>query len=97
MAINKPMEIAFADIKHILIDIVVVECHCHMWSLNVPNTDKTPGDFSIWCARKKRCCRCEYIGGKSAAFCVFGPLRVCQTYRYILLYILTAVLSSLLS
>ena len=34
MAINKPMEIAFGDMKHIIVDIVLVECNCalfHIW------------------------------------------------------------------
>ena len=58
MAINKPMEITFDDIKYIIIDIVLVECNCVLFifgSVNVSNTDKTPGDFRIWCARKKDC------------------------------------------
>ena len=71
MAINKPMEIAFGDIKHILIDIVVVECHCHMWSVNVPNTDKPPGDVRIWCARKR-----DVVAANIAA--VNLPLSVCS-------------------
>ena len=41
MAINKPMEITFYNIKHIIIDIVLVECHCvlglfHIWVSECP-------------------------------------------------------------
>ena len=39
MAINEPMEIAFGDIKHIIIDIVLVECHrviFHIWVSECP-------------------------------------------------------------
>ena len=39
MAINKPIEIAFGDIKHIIIDIVLVECNCvlfHIWVSKCP-------------------------------------------------------------
>ena len=51
MAMIKPMEIAFGDINHIIIDIYLVECHCvlfHLWVSECPNN--TPGDFPIWCA-----------------------------------------------
>ena len=33
MAITKPMEIAFDDVKHIIIDILLVECHCVLYSI----------------------------------------------------------------
>ena len=74
MAINKPMEMTFRDIKHIVIDIVLVECHCvllHIWVIS--QIQITLGDFRVWCARKKSFCRCEYRGDTSAAFCLFGP------------------------
>ena len=31
----------------------VIVCYFIFGSVNVPITDKTPGDFRIWCARKK--------------------------------------------
>ena len=36
----KPMEIAFGDINHIIIDIYIVECHCvlsYLWVSECPN------------------------------------------------------------
>ena len=39
MEIIKPMEIAFDDIKHIIIDILLVECHCvlfYIWVSECP-------------------------------------------------------------
>ena len=52
MTLIQPMEIAFDDIKHIIIDILLVEpsmslCYFISGSVNVPNTDKTPGDFAF--------------------------------------------------
>ena len=51
MAIKKkPTEIAFYDIKHIIIDILLVECRCMLlifWSVNIPNTYTTPGNFAL--------------------------------------------------
>ena len=45
MAIIKPVEVAFDDIKHnIIIDIVLVGCQCVLFlfgSVNVQNTEKT--------------------------------------------------------
>ena len=43
------MEIAFDDIKmfySILYSLNVVVCYFIFGSVNVPNTDKTPGDFA---------------------------------------------------
>ena len=40
--------------------------------MNVPKTDKTPGDFAFG-VHTKEFCRCEYRGDNSAAFCLFGP------------------------
>ena len=51
----KPMEIAFDDINHIIIDISLVECHCvlsNIWVSESPITETTSGDFRIWRARK---------------------------------------------
>ena len=44
------MEIAFNDIKHIIIVILLFECNCvllYIWVSECPNTDKTPGDFAF--------------------------------------------------
>ena len=41
------------------------------WSVNVPNTDKTPGDFRIRCTRKK-----DFVAANIAA--VNLPLFVCS-------------------
>ena len=71
------MEIAFGDIKHIIIDIVLVECHCvlfHIWVSECPQTDKTSIDFRVWCARKKRPHR-DFVAANIAA--VNRPLSVC--------------------
>ena len=40
MAITKPMEIAFDDVKHIIIDILLVECHCVLYSIWVIDCPK---------------------------------------------------------
>ena len=40
MAINKPMKIAFGDIKHITIDIVLIECHCVLFHIGVSECPK---------------------------------------------------------
>ena len=48
----KPMEIVFDDINHIIIDMSLVECYFVLFYvfvlINVPITDKPPGDFLIW-------------------------------------------------
>ena len=49
MTIIKPMEIAFDNIKHIMNDILhlnVIVCYFIYGSVNVPNTNKTHGDFA---------------------------------------------------
>ena len=77
MAINKPMEIAFGDIKHIIIDIVFVEYHCvlfHIWVSECPKKQiKLPAIFAFD-VHAKRILSFEYRGDYSAAFCVFGSL-----------------------
>ena len=65
----KPMEIAFDDIKHIIIDVLLVECHlCYFifGSVNVTNTD-----FRIWCARKN-----NFVAANIAA--IILPRSVCS-------------------
>ena len=74
MAVIKPMEIAFGDINQIIIDILLVECHCVLFnymSMNVPITDKIPSDFRIWCARKK-----DFVAANIAA--IIAPQSVCS-------------------
>ena len=71
MAINKPEKITFHNIKHIIIDIVLVSYFIFR-SVNVQNTDKTAISHLV-CTQIKFC-RCEYRGDYSAVFCVFGPL-----------------------
>ena len=73
MAMIKLMEIAFGDINQIIIDISLVECHCYsiLVSVNVPITDKTPGDFRIWCA-----CEKKFVAANIAA--IILPRSVCS-------------------
>ena len=89
MAMIKPMEITFDDIKHIIIDISLVECHCILLYILVSECPKYIYNFRrfrIWLVGRlvvfnvpsvctqKGFCRCEYRGDYSAAFCVSGPL-----------------------
>ena len=74
MTMIKPMEIAFDDINHIIIDTLllnVILCYFIFGSVNVPITDKTPGDFRIWCARKK-----DSVAANIAA--IVPPRSVCS-------------------
>ena len=79
MAMIKPVEIAFDDINHIIIDISLVECHCvlfYIWVSECPNYRYNSRRFSHLVCTQKQFCRCEYRGDYSTAFCVFGPLEV---------------------
>ena len=55
----------------ISLSLNVIVCYLIFESVNVPITDKTPGDFAFG-AHAKGFCRCEYRGDYSAAFCAFG-------------------------
>ena len=71
---DKPMEIAFGEINQIIIDILLAKCHFvlfHYGSMNVPITDKTPGDFRIWCAHKK-----DFVAANIVA--IIAPRYVCS-------------------
>ena len=70
MATIKPMEIAFDDVKHIIIDILLIEYHCvlfYIWVNICPNISH------LVCTQKRFCC-CDYRGDYSAPFRVSGPL-----------------------
>ena len=55
----------------------VIVCYFISGSVNVPNTDKTPGDFRNWCARKK-----DFVAANIAA--IILPRSVCpDTNSYI--------------
>ena len=78
MAIIKSREIAFDDIKHVIIDILLVKCHrvlFSIWVSEYPKFRYTLGDFAFG-VHAKEFCRCEYRSDYSAAFCVFEPLQL---------------------
>ena len=52
----------------------VILCYLIFELVNVPNTDKTPGDFRIWCARKN-----NVVAAKIAA--IILPRSVCWNPR----------------